>query len=303
MTIVPLPTPEGQTEPVADKDGLFRLALLRTWNDRCSWCRGPLRFEDMQVDHLVPQKMEAATLRALIVDHDLPEDYDRDATRNLVPSHGSCNLGKSNKDLPRSARFGELLQLAAKRAPEVERLAERLGSEEELAKATAIVDAAQKRRAPGLEREEVVAAAELRSAADGDVPGSRSPDSVGKSILDRLVLPFGRSWPVDRSVERGIIWLIIRRPPGDPGTLKHCHVQPVDALGDRFKLTYQFHGIVGDEARAAWPHNFVGPDMLEIMPPVEYKATWHADYPTSIPWLGTEVARYTFRLDEPIPPS
>jgi len=85
-----------------------RFALFEAHNRKCAYCGVPLRFGDMCVDHVVPQKLSASPgrLEKLKTDLELGVDFVIDDYCNWLPTCPKCNLGKGG-DLrePSELRF------------------------------------------------------------------------------------------------------------------------------------------------------------------------------------------------------
>lgn len=78
-----------------------RRALLEAHNHRCFYHGGPLLFNDMEVDHLIPISVEADSKRKNSILRQLgqPQDFDFNSFLNLVPSCRQCNQRKRNREL------------------------------------------------------------------------------------------------------------------------------------------------------------------------------------------------------------
>ncbi len=76
---------------------VFRTALWNTYKHRCFYCNQPLDWDELQIDHLVPEWMQEDTkkLAALVIDLGLKADFKVNEAYNLVPAHSKCNLKKS----------------------------------------------------------------------------------------------------------------------------------------------------------------------------------------------------------------
>jgi hypothetical protein len=121
---------------------LERLALFKLWNGRCVWCKQPIFFSEMEVEHLIPKSLAGRDLLNALRLHGLPLDYDVFAMNNLAPSCGPCNSGKGAKVPPDAAVVAMLLKGASDKSDAVSELAERLTHRRKLEEALAIVRAA-----------------------------------------------------------------------------------------------------------------------------------------------------------------
>ena len=71
----------------------LRVALWEAYSRRCVYCSEPLKFRDLEVDHLIPQRMRNSPdeLARVLLELGLPPRVDLDDRFNLVPAHGRCN--------------------------------------------------------------------------------------------------------------------------------------------------------------------------------------------------------------------
>lgn len=106
-----------------------RFAIFTVWPANCVWCRRPLAYREMQIEHLIPKYLvdgsaadpegRAKELAELIELHKLPEAFDLHSEENLAPSCGPCNSQKGDGRPP--GVVGILLSRAAKYAGAVRR--------------------------------------------------------------------------------------------------------------------------------------------------------------------------------------
>jgi 5-methylcytosine-specific restriction endonuclease McrA len=127
----------GVLVPLLNK--LQRLALFKAWNEECAWCRLPIFFSEMEVEHIIPKSLKDED-RAYALDlHGLHADYDLDAVENLVPSCGPCNRGKGKRIAPTTPALSLLLETAQERADLITSMAARFAKRKEVEKAAAVV--------------------------------------------------------------------------------------------------------------------------------------------------------------------
>jgi hypothetical protein len=88
---------------------------------RCFYCGDPVRFRDMELDHIVPQSLVGEALYELLETAGLPRDWDLQDYSNIVPACRPCNRSKRAL-LPRPAQIVLLTTRAAARAPVVRTL-------------------------------------------------------------------------------------------------------------------------------------------------------------------------------------
>lgn len=96
-----------------------RLVLFEEYGERCVWCRRPLEFASLEVDHLIPKNLTGADLADVLVDCRLPSDFEIHSLENLVPSCGPCNRDKGSKPLPGAPKIVRMLETARMKAPTI----------------------------------------------------------------------------------------------------------------------------------------------------------------------------------------
>lgn len=81
-----------------------RAAIWRAHERRCIYCTELVTFADLDVDHIVPSRLndQPEELAKLLAEYGLRNDFDVDSLLNLVPSHRHCNLQKKGQVLPKS---------------------------------------------------------------------------------------------------------------------------------------------------------------------------------------------------------
>ena len=70
-----------------------RVAIWRSDGEKCFYCRIPVQYSDLQVDHIVPEKIpssEFAELKSV-----LPSSFEINSIPNWVTCHQGCNVRKS----------------------------------------------------------------------------------------------------------------------------------------------------------------------------------------------------------------
>jgi hypothetical protein len=73
-----------------------RQAIWLAYGRKCFYCRDPLAWDDLQIDHVVPERLAESDeqRRALFRDLAIPDDWDLQADANLVASCSRCNSDK-----------------------------------------------------------------------------------------------------------------------------------------------------------------------------------------------------------------
>ena len=85
-----------------------RYALWAAHNRRCSYCREPLAFAELWVDHVLPEFLldEPERLDSVLEEFDVSSDFDLHGYSNWLPAHYRCNLQKGKSVFERgAARF------------------------------------------------------------------------------------------------------------------------------------------------------------------------------------------------------
>lgn len=86
----------------------MRYALWSAHNRRCSYCREPLIFAELWVDHVLPEFLldDPERLDTVLEEFDLNSDFDLHDYGNWLPAHSRCNLQKGKSIFERgAARF------------------------------------------------------------------------------------------------------------------------------------------------------------------------------------------------------
>ena len=101
-----------------------RYALWKAYGGRCFYCEKPLEFQDMTIDHILPERLIEfpAELKVLRKEYEIDENYPgfqiNDFT-NWVPAHfRKCNISKGGVILPKKITL-LLLENVNKRIPKV----------------------------------------------------------------------------------------------------------------------------------------------------------------------------------------
>ncbi|MDW5593407.1 HNH endonuclease [Conexibacter stalactiti] len=116
-----------------------RLALFLAWSEQCAWCRRPIFFSEMEVEHVIPKSLQGQDLRDALTLHALGENYDLNALENLVPSCGPCNSGKGKRLAPATPAISLILTTAQERAPSIRAAAARFATRQAIEKAVEVV--------------------------------------------------------------------------------------------------------------------------------------------------------------------
>jgi hypothetical protein len=108
-------------------DNLVRSAIWTTYKNTCFYCNRPLEWEDLHIDHIIPESISKKTEVFVNVkkDFELNEKFSLNDLHNLVPSHSKCNYRKSDNLFSKSTTLFYLsitTQKVSKIEIEIERL-------------------------------------------------------------------------------------------------------------------------------------------------------------------------------------
>jgi hypothetical protein len=71
-----------------------RVAIWRADGEKCFYCSTPVRYSELQIDHIVPERISTGELEELRVR--LPTNFEINSIDNWVTCHQGCNIRKSN---------------------------------------------------------------------------------------------------------------------------------------------------------------------------------------------------------------
>jgi len=103
-------------------DPFVRESLFKGYNKRCVYCRNPLLFKNMQIDHVIPKSYGK---EKAISNYGLNPDFELDSYYNLVPSCASCNNMKRAKTYKKIQILFILNEVKSK-VPYIERIEKKL---------------------------------------------------------------------------------------------------------------------------------------------------------------------------------
>lgn len=111
-----------------DKNNQFvRQAIWEVYNRRCFYTGEPLKYNDMQLDHIIPESYahKKDDLKRIIKKCGLDDDFELDILYNLVPTSSYENRRKSDKELNINAIL-HYLNLAKEYVPKIQKRIEKL---------------------------------------------------------------------------------------------------------------------------------------------------------------------------------
>jgi hypothetical protein len=154
-----------------------KVSIWKGDEERCFYCRVPVPYSELQVDHIVPEKIpsgQLAKLRSSV----LPPNFEINSICNWVTCHQGCNGRKSSFEFDPNPT-GYYVGMAAKRAAKVQKIMDDF----EVERANGTLLSTLKVR---LEKGHLSQAAVL--AVLGDLPASRQTGS------DPWVVAFGANF-------------------------------------------------------------------------------------------------------------
>jgi hypothetical protein len=122
--------------------GLKRFAIWTAHSKRCAYCEEPLKYSDLEIDHIIPRSLrkKPQELQNLLTQLSLQTNFDLDSLENLLPAHGSCNFRKkANVFSQPNTRF--FLEVAQAKLGTIRRLIPQLEIESSRDKLLASIEA------------------------------------------------------------------------------------------------------------------------------------------------------------------
>ena len=76
-----------------------RYAVWYTNEQRCWWCKEPLRLVEVTVDHVLPESLldDRDKRETILVEYGLPKDFNINGHENWLPCHHHCNQSKGSR--------------------------------------------------------------------------------------------------------------------------------------------------------------------------------------------------------------
>ncbi|EJL6735015.1 DUF4258 domain-containing protein [Vibrio parahaemolyticus] len=80
----------------------FRSCLWNIHKRKCFYCKEPIQYVELEVDHVIPESLSQndKEFEKVKADYGLVKDFDLFGHQNLAPSCNSCNSDKSDNLLP-----------------------------------------------------------------------------------------------------------------------------------------------------------------------------------------------------------
>ena len=111
-----------------DKNNQYvRLAIWEVYNRSCFYTHDPLKFIDMQLDHIIPESYahKKDALKRIIKECGFDDDFELNSLYNLVPTSRHINRKKSDNELDLHALL-HYLNLTKASAPKIQEKIEKL---------------------------------------------------------------------------------------------------------------------------------------------------------------------------------
>jgi len=108
-------------------DTIERIALWMAYSRTCAYCGELIQLRDLEIDHIIPGSLEDRPdgLIRLKDELGLPSGFALNSINNLLPTHGRCNLRKSDQVFEPS-RLRYFLEIAEGKLDAIRRLIPRL---------------------------------------------------------------------------------------------------------------------------------------------------------------------------------
>lgn len=175
-------------------NGFLRQAIWEIHLRRCAYCREPLRYKDMEVDHIIAEYnvKDAEILDKVLREHGLDNKFDLQSLDNLVPACHDCNKNKLDRPLAVGAASIFIAKAKALRES-IEAKAAWLNRQTQIDKGRAIVSAAY----------------ESGQLTDADILGmmSKPAELTRKFPLSQFILQLGNDPIGEISMEHADAYL------------------------------------------------------------------------------------------------
>jgi len=84
-------------------DIIIRTILWNGNNKRCFYCTELIDFNNLEIDHIIPQNTSEQELNKIRLELNLELEFELNSFDNLVPTHHNCNNRKSSKKFSESS--------------------------------------------------------------------------------------------------------------------------------------------------------------------------------------------------------
>lgn len=95
-----------------------RYALWVTYNKKCFYCSEPIKFNELTIDHVLPEFLlkDPEELKSVKEEYGLDDNFLINGYCNWVPSHNHCNREKGGKIFNASPAMIKTLAIVGKKA-------------------------------------------------------------------------------------------------------------------------------------------------------------------------------------------
>lgn len=200
-----------------------RHAIYSVHGAKCYICGAALTMKTVEIDHVIPESLldDPDRLAAVLDALGRPDDFGVNSYENWMPACRPCNLTKSNTPWEPSGFVQLTLQNAAAKAEKARDVAERLVTDQSLAKAVAVLEAASESGVLSWETRQNLAPLiaqyeEDRPTEEADEPVRVNPDVAIPPI--RILSDDGSVVAAEGPYGRGI------GPSGDVSPQMRCSV-------------------------------------------------------------------------------
>jgi hypothetical protein len=141
---------------------------------RCWFCKEPLGFVEVTVDHVIPESLlsEPLRLKEIIDDYDLPSSFQINGYENWLPAHSHCNGTKTNKVFSMTPSYRPIFEQLIQRAAKVKRTAEAIQRDQSKAKVlTSLLTALERNKVSLTDLADLISA---YASLDIAIPGIQS---------------------------------------------------------------------------------------------------------------------------------
>ena len=185
-----------------------RLAIFLAWDRRCVWCRVPLFFNDMEIEHLIAKNTPAEDCRIYSYSttcRRITTLGDREPRRRCRP----CNLGKGRRPIPEAPAITMMLDRARENARQIREQASEFQTERGFASHLAALLKASQANPELLAKSRAVVAEVLSRSSVLQFVDAAEYRLASQYVTDASIR-YGH--PISGSITERRVWLV--NPPG-----------------------------------------------------------------------------------------
>lgn len=111
-----------------------RYALWKIYDAICFWCGEPIRYRDVTIDHVIPEKFadNQDELMRIKIMYSLPQEFHINDYCNWVPCHATCNSSKNDKIFKPSPAMVKILEGIGKQAEKAANIEKKVTSDKKI---------------------------------------------------------------------------------------------------------------------------------------------------------------------------